>query len=147
MIVQEVHCWERTFAIGDEHIGGHRVVTAQADLDLTCLIALALLLEEDLGLKALGRRGRRREHTVENLLTGRLAPSVKVAQLTMSPCEGIGEVGNQRVGIDGQVTHKLIFLALLGHSTQATEQQDACHSESGLGKMTGRIHYYNIYML
>jgi hypothetical protein len=66
----------------------------------------------------------------------------------MAPCQGIGQVGYQRVGIDRQVTHKLILLALLCHSMHDTEQQEnGYHSETGLGKMTGLIHDYNIYIL
>ena len=51
VVVQYIYGWERAFAVGDKQIGRNGVVTGEADLKLTGLVALALLFIENLCLK------------------------------------------------------------------------------------------------
>ena len=118
VIMKHIHGRERSLAIGDKHIGRHRVIARQTNLHLARLIAVALLLKEHLCLIAVDWCRGRREHAVKHLLTGCLFPDIKILDVAVSPSQGISQVGNQRVGISRQITHILIPFPLLGSGSK-----------------------------
>ena len=131
VVVQYIYGWERAFAVGDKQIGRNGVVTGEADLKLTGLVALALLFIENLCLKAVRRSRRRSEHTVEHFFTGSPFPGLEVTDVAISPSQRIGQIGNERVGIDRQIACVLIFLTPLRLGADATEHQQEDQVVSG----------------
>ena len=113
MVVQGIDGRKRSFAVRNQHIGRHCVVARQPDFYLSCPVAVALLLEEHLHVEAIDWRWWRHQHTVENLLTSHSFPFLKILDIAIAPSHGIGKVGYQRVGIDRQIAHELVFLASL----------------------------------
>ena len=124
VVVQDIHGRKRPLAVGNEHVGRHHVVSAQAYFYLPRLVAVSLFLEDYLSLIAVGRRGGRGKHAVEHLLAGHIFPDCEVLDVAMPPGKGIVKVGNQRVGVGRQIAHKLILLAPLRRSRQVAEEQD-----------------------
>ena len=113
VIVKGVDSWERTLAVGDEHVGGDGVVFGEPDLYLTGFVAVALFFSKDFYVITFRRCGWGSEHAVKNLLTSSLTPLVEVLDVAIAPCQRICEVGYQRLGIYRQVTLKLVFIAFL----------------------------------
>ena len=122
VVVQGVDGGERAFTVGNEHVSGYGVVAREADFDFAGAVAVALFLGQDLYVVAVSGGRRRGKHAVEDLLAGGLAPLVEVLDGTVSPCHRVGEVLDERVGVDRQVATELELAALLRHRAKGERQ-------------------------
>ena len=116
VVVQHVDSRERSFAIGNQHVGWHRIILRESYLYLASLVTVALFFIDDLRLVAVSRCRRRCQHTVEHLLARSFSPLAEVFDIAIAPCQRIGQVGNQRISVGRQIAHKLIPLPVLGRT-------------------------------
>ena len=113
VVVQCIDSGERALAIGNKHVGGNGVILRELNLYLAGLVAIALLLRDDLYVVTIGRCGWGSEHALEHFFARGLLPFIEVLNLAVSPRQRVVEVGNKLLGINGQIALEFVFLALL----------------------------------